>query len=55
MVMDKVERKSDRPPTPRWVKGFVAARIVLLLVALASAVSGHGPWRHFPHDTGVSR
>jgi hypothetical protein len=33
-------------PMPRWVKGFIAAGIALLLLVVVLLASGHGPWQH---------
>ena len=44
---------SRRPPTPRWVKAFVIAAIVLVVLLIVMIVSGHGgphsPLRHLRH------
>ena len=38
----------DRPPMPRWVKAFIAAVVLLVLLFLVSMLLGvrHGPGRH---------
>jgi hypothetical protein len=36
------------PDTPRWVKAFMVAGIVLGLLAVVALLTGHGPGRHLP-------
>lgn len=36
-----------RPSMPRWVKGFVAAGLILISLVAVMLVAGHGPGRHF--------
>lgn len=36
-----------RPPIPRWVKGFVAAGLILISLVAVMVATGHGPGRHF--------
>jgi uncharacterized cupredoxin-like copper-binding protein len=40
----------SRPPTPRWVKLFGVAGVVLVMLVAVLLVAGgeHGPFRHFP-------
>ena len=39
---------SGPPPMPRWVKAFIAAVVILVLLFVASLLLGveHGPGRH---------
>jgi hypothetical protein len=39
--------QNGRPSIPGWVKGFIAAGLVLAALASAMLVTGHGPGRHF--------
>ncbi|MFD0579930.1 hypothetical protein [Dactylosporangium darangshiense] len=38
-----------REPTPRWVKAFVVAGIVVAVLVVVMLVSGHGPGQHMHH------
>ena len=40
-------RNGGRPPMPRWVKGFVAAGMILISLVAVMIATGHGPGRHF--------
>jgi hypothetical protein len=43
------DRDTARAGTPRWVKGFVIAGAVLLVLIVVMLLSGHGPGRHMHH------
>jgi hypothetical protein len=45
----------EKAGMPRWVRGFVAAGLALVLIAIAMVVSGHGPGRHFTTEAHVSQ
>ena len=42
------EPPAGPPPMPRWVKAFIAAVVILVLLFLGSMLFGvrHGPGRH---------
>ena len=55
-LSNDIERERDGespPPTPRWVKAFGIAAIVLVVLLIVMIVSGHGgphsPLRHLRH------
>lgn len=41
-----IDRESP-PGTPRWVKVFGVAFLLLVLMIIVMMASGHGPGRHF--------
>ena len=47
---------SGPPPMPRWVKAFIAAVVILVVLFLISMLLGaeHGPGRHATGDSSVA-
>jgi hypothetical protein len=43
---------TERPGTPRWVKGFAIAGGVILVLVVVALLAGHGPGRHMHHGMG---
>lgn len=39
----------ERPGMPRWVKAFLIAGVVIVVLLMVMLLSGHGPGRHMHH------
>ena len=47
--MDELEKRSTQLAVramPRWVKAFVWAGIVAIILVAFMLTTGHGPWQH---------